>query len=350
MGKIKWPMRFHEDANDNGYMNTGIRENLEGSYGAILEIILTQRKHPIIVLFESYISHPNRPQHSRGNAQAMYDVEFEQLFDLYILAGDKSLMNPFLVQLRHDTEAATLDHHHVHLLGSVLFSLVIIRTYLGADSSADDQIFWLSRKLTQHQKQSILPDDPFADAKRGHLIRHLTAPEKAMAASVPGELLGPHAGLLSGLRKQVELAGMDLDLPTGFRLSGARAENGQVYQFFSTTANGLTGGPPFTPRYRQAPLKYTPSPNQTRPKPRPIQKEKNTVDNVPSGARLITHDYQLASTPAFTPAEPAPITPPAVEPPKKTAKRSRQGEASGLTRIPGNCLITYLIHPFPWII
>ncbi|KAF8951007.1 hypothetical protein BDZ97DRAFT_2067954 [Flammula alnicola] len=297
MGKIKWPMRFHEDANDNGYMNTGIRENLEGSYGAILEIILTQRKHPII--------------HSRGNAQAMYDVEFEQLFDLYILAGDKSLMNPFLVQLRHDTEAATLDHHHVHLLGSVLFSLVIIRTYLGADSSADDQIFWLSRKLTQHQKQSILPDDPFADAKRGHLIRHLTAPEKAMAASVPGELLGPHAGLLSGLRKQVELAGMDLDLPTGFRLSGARAENGQIYQFFSTTANGLTGGPPFTPR-------------------------------------LITHDYQLASTPAFTPAEPAPITPPAVEPPKKTAKRSRQGEASGLRRSTYEESRNNFMQKMPW--
>ncbi|KAJ7305512.1 hypothetical protein DFH08DRAFT_825012 [Mycena albidolilacea] len=62
----------------------------------------------------------------------------------------------------------------------LLFKLVILRVYLGRSWGDDVQIYHLAHCLSAKQLKKIKPDDPFAEAKHGCIIRHLTIPEQVL--------------------------------------------------------------------------------------------------------------------------------------------------------------------------
>lgn len=88
--------------------------------------------------------------------QAEYEFDFGQLFDFScIRKGDESLLDPFLVSLRHHTREYDMNPKHVRIVSLVLFRLVIARCYLKLEPFCDEQLYWLSRRLTDNEMAAL---------------------------------------------------------------------------------------------------------------------------------------------------------------------------------------------------
>ncbi|KAF8956481.1 hypothetical protein BDZ97DRAFT_1958322 [Flammula alnicola] len=285
LGAIKWPVRLEEDAADkHDYSNTDIRKILEGSYGAVLEIMLGTRDHPIVPLYNNWIK--NRSHSVKMITQ--HQFKFTQQFKLDVLPGDLSLIDPFLQYLHHDTKNSKVyvESHWIHNVASVLFRLAILRGYLGRQPCDDEQIFYLAYTSSIAADSDIAPDDVYYDAKKGTIDRLLTLPEIAMAASGSIHTMGVHLSLGREVDKQ--------DLLTRTQFVEARTASGSLYAFFNTTASGMAGGPHFVRNHRIELLVHAGRiEDRERPKPRP--RGKAAKDLVPKGVRVIKPAAALPS-------------------------------------------------------
>ncbi|KAF8194528.1 hypothetical protein BJ912DRAFT_1057013 [Pholiota molesta] len=272
LGTIRWPVRLEEDAVEkHNYQNEDIRKVLEGSYGAILEIMLGERKHPIVDLYISWIKH--RPHSNKMILD--HQFSFTQQFEPDILPADKSLINSFLAHLSHDTKGAKIlvEQHWISNVASVLFRLAILRQYLGRQPCDDEQIFYLAYTGTSYSNDP--PDDLYAEAKNGSIIRILTPAEQVASSLKSIDTLCIRQGLRFG--RIVDMK----DYLHGVQLVGPRTQGGEQYSFLNTTASGMAGERKFISNRRFEPTRtVNPTLNgksRPRPKARPRGKAKTML-------------------------------------------------------------------------
>ncbi|KAJ3557349.1 hypothetical protein NM688_g1521 [Phlebia brevispora] len=226
LGKLKWPLRLHEDAIDRGYLNSAITNALQDSLNSVVQILTGNRPHAIMDRYRRDVgSKVERPE-TASTWHARYAVP--------ILHGDASLIHPLLTDLQHRlTVMHTAEEWHpsvnnmlisnlVFGPGLMLFHLVILRIYLGRQAEDDDEIYCLvvnavdeadrlkanikTDKSPSHSKtsqsesphspiefdlsslgsfslgdsdDSSMHGEPFATTR---IIRRLTLPEQALAA------------------------------------------------------------------------------------------------------------------------------------------------------------------------
>ncbi|KAF9540763.1 hypothetical protein CPC08DRAFT_730920 [Agrocybe pediades] len=276
LGTVKWPVRLVEDAYDNeGYRNQAITNALEGAYPVVKLILDGKWNHPIVGLFDNWLSHPDRPKASSAKLaaqQSLFDFDFSLQFRLDILPGDASLIEPFYyclsLELIRKKIKSQYPADHRNLLSGILFKVVIMRVYLGRNPCDDDQIFFLSASLSvlpEHDPSTQL-DDPLSASKLGTLVRNKTVPELVMSKfqlTMPGH----------SLVKKVEST-LEISLPKGTRLAKAQTDTGDVFLFQEIP--GLEGL--FSEDAVLSSAAKTldqPAMTKPRPRPRPKPKKKN---------------------------------------------------------------------------
>ncbi|KAF9537589.1 hypothetical protein CPC08DRAFT_771263 [Agrocybe pediades] len=104
MGSIKWPIQLIADAHDNhGYENRAIQLALEDAFYSVSQIVHGQRDHPVMSLYCTWRlqSAPRQRGKLIESAQREFDeiCRFKQMFDINILPGDESLVQPFIADL-----------------------------------------------------------------------------------------------------------------------------------------------------------------------------------------------------------------------------------------------------------
>ncbi|KAF9476157.1 hypothetical protein BDN70DRAFT_935258 [Pholiota conissans] len=275
MGTIKWPIRLEEDAADlYNYTNPHIRKILESSYGAILEILLGTRDHPIVPLYKNW----NASRPATVKMISRHQFGFTKCFTLDVLPGDQSLVDHFLQYLLLDIKDGSIyvSPDWVDNVASILFRLAVIRGYLGRNACDDIQIFYLA--YGGLSDSNIAPDDVYFSAKTGTLKCLLTRPEQAMAASGSTQTLGIYINLGRDIDRH--------DMLVGKALVEAHTTEGAPYVFFNMTSEGMSGGPKFVPNRRIEPPPSLPIQSHGRIKPRPRGKPVKNI--VPKGVRMIT--------------------------------------------------------------
>lgn len=196
-GEIKWPYRLTDDAADHhSYTNPEITKAFVDAQGAIADICLGHLAHPAWDDYQAWMlaalkppkAKPGEPLRKPVNL-AQHSQNFTGTFDLDILPGDYSLMDPHLhFVIKRTASSDELGESEewrrcMMDLAMLLFKLVILRVYLGRSWGDDMQIYHLAHRLSAKQLKKIKPDDPFAEAKHGCIIRHLTIPEQVLLAA-----------------------------------------------------------------------------------------------------------------------------------------------------------------------
>jgi hypothetical protein len=196
-GEIKWPYRLTDEAVDrHSYTNPEITKALVDAQGAIVDICLERLAHPawddyqvwMLAALKPPKAKPGEPPRKPVNL-AQHSQNFTGSFDLDILPGDYSLMDPHLhFVIKHTANSKESGESEewrrcMMDLAILLFKLVILRVYLGRSWRDDMQIYHLAHRLTPERLKKIKPDDPFAEAKRGRIVRHLTISEQVLLAA-----------------------------------------------------------------------------------------------------------------------------------------------------------------------
>ncbi|KAF8150339.1 hypothetical protein BJ912DRAFT_938259 [Pholiota molesta] len=244
LGMIKWPVRpvrLQEDAADTyAYQNQDIHNALEGAYGAVLEILLREQYHPITEMYKIWVTikYPEKAIPSKVKHQKQHSSEhhfnFTKQFTPDILPGDKLLIDMFMEQFQRDIKdnKMSVDSHSVTCIGSILFCLVVLRTYLGHKPCNDTQIFYLAGSSSLFD--NVSEDDTYAKAKKGSIQHIITPPEHAAAAS------GTIHTVSTLVPSVWHVIDMDDYMPH-IRFVKGCSSNGDLYPFFNTTASGLVG-------------------------------------------------------------------------------------------------------------
>jgi hypothetical protein len=252
VGQIRWPLRLQDEAAFHNYTHARIQTALYDAFSSIFDILLETKPHPLIQLFDE---HMNQRRKELKNAHRSHTVTDEQLtegfsFCVPILPGDASLIEDFLadidIQLRNETGSTAHSLRLLHI-GPVLFSLVILRVYLGRSHENDQDIFQLAKQ---------------------NKIRRIWTPHEQALAACHGEsntspnfpLVAPPTPLLYGITvvSDAELEVSD-DEPLVI------IESLEAIRWTSST--GLSGGLRKPRRYRLPHLQAIPA--RSRPKPRP---------------------------------------------------------------------------------
>ncbi|PPQ81362.1 hypothetical protein CVT26_014503 [Gymnopilus dilepis] len=263
LGTIKWPIQFFIDAhNEYGYSNPLIMSALENSFHTVMEIVSFKVQHPIISLFKEW---KEQMPAARGGSlpylQQLFNVEqeFEHKFDIDILPGDESLIEPFFSEVynvaRSSMDAENPDH--LAMVAKILFRLVVMRVYLAKAPQHDSQIYWLSLRKTDSSLSG-----PTSDITRsGHIVRHKSLPEQAALACFSPEPVHGHIPSKQCVNVMKDMAASEAfghtssrlhlqpDLETEPHFPIAQAFIGQdEYVFAATAEAGLAGGTAFRPR------------------------------------------------------------------------------------------------------
>ncbi|KAF9555017.1 hypothetical protein CPC08DRAFT_766249 [Agrocybe pediades] len=220
MGVIKWPIRLVQDAYDlEDYRNQVITEALENASPVVKLILQGKQYHPIVPMFDYWLSRPERPkgEHLMAMKQSLFDFEFTHHFRLNVLPGDGSLIDPILYRVNMEAIQNKAKNqytaNHRTILATVLFKVVIMRVYLGRNPCDNDQIFFLSANLSLISAcDSQSPDDPLLASKLGTLVRNKTAPEIVVSSTWSGLSSDSH------LVKRVDNT-LDIELPAHTRSS-----------------------------------------------------------------------------------------------------------------------------------
>ena len=160
--------------------------------------------------------------------------------------------------------------HQADVISTILFKVVIARTYLGRLPSDDEQIFYLA--YTRSPSQAFNSDSAsLKAAKLGKISRKLTIHEIVMSASLDSSY-SSETVLLAGLLHQ-GFTTQATDIAIFDPIIEALTVEGFRYKFHESNSTGLAGGPHFQPRFKDKPLelKYTPSPEQPRPQPKALK-------------------------------------------------------------------------------
>ncbi|KAF9568223.1 hypothetical protein CPC08DRAFT_757722 [Agrocybe pediades] len=304
MGSIAWPIQLIADAHDNhGYDNKIIQLALADSFYSVLQIVTGQRSHPMMSIYHIWKSEssPHRHKGILQSAQDEFDkiCRFNDMFDLDILPGDKSLTHSFIsdldIALRPFKDEAI--RRDAGMIAGVLFGIVIIRVYLGRTAQDDLQIFWLCRSFTREEKHAMFSDESteLYEAKCGEVIRPKFPEELALLSCV--EPVGKarhfkrsmsHVFAFTGMRTnpgRLNLIPFNDEkhiLPPNVT---AENEGGGMYEFLKSPDPGLTGGPPFvssvTPPTNNWRSDALPEAPRARPKPIPKKKRQTSTVEVP---------------------------------------------------------------------
>ncbi|KAJ7768047.1 hypothetical protein B0H14DRAFT_3895019 [Mycena olivaceomarginata] len=183
VGTIKWPPRLQEDAAQlYCYDNPEISAALTQSRQRIIDIILANDTavHPIISDYHEWML--DAPQ----SKETRHADDFSRKFSsIRLLPGDASLID---VHTTHVLEAVTTNvpessevfRQRAVNFASILFQLVVLRLYLRRPAQDDVRIYFLARKFTPKELQSVDEGDPLGRAKHGKVVRHLTVPEAVL--------------------------------------------------------------------------------------------------------------------------------------------------------------------------
>lgn len=286
-------MRLEEDAADlYGYKNAVIRKALEESYGAVLDIILGERYHPIVDMYNSWIK--NRPRSIKLILQ--HHFNFTQQFSHSLIPGDMSLIPPLLLYLQDAVkDSKTLvELHWINTVGLLLFKLVVMRMYLGRLPCDDNRVFYLAYKGSYFDT-AIAADDVHLGAIKGSLERILTTPERAAASS--GSI--QNIGIFRSLHRKI----VHTDI-SGSPLIKALTDTNQPYTFFQTTAVGLTGGHQWVHNHRFEDHSERKKIVPTGERPKSRRRGAAAKSRVPDSARIIQRTAPAAIAPLKRPSAP----------------------------------------------
>ena len=162
-----------------------LTQALLDAQGAIAAVCLGKLQHPAYTDYQNWMgSEDARKQAHKAAARSQ---SFTEHFDVDILPGDHSLLEDhlgFIMRTTKNDIANSEERRRVMVdLATLLLKLVILRVYLQRSWGDDFQIYYLAHKFEGTELSKIRPDDPFADAKRGRIIRHLTIPEQVLLAT-----------------------------------------------------------------------------------------------------------------------------------------------------------------------
>ena len=175
---LKWPSRLVEDAHElHGFSDPSLTEALEDAVPSIIDIISGRRPFPILQDFRTYLAA------TVGGNKIARASNFRSALSVPLLLGDESLIDPFVTRLHQSlvhnpsngvsaSEAALL----ASAVGGVLFSTVIVRSYLERPAE-DDQAIYCLLMSNIRQSSSSLP----SETSNARIIRRLTVPEEALA-------------------------------------------------------------------------------------------------------------------------------------------------------------------------
>lgn len=144
-------MRLYDDAADSGYTNDTIQTALFNGFSSVLDIVTGVTEHPLMDKYKAHMSAKIRafkkkyPQ-SEINDDVLYDLRAQMSFKVPVLPGDLSLVEQFVVDLLIEISRRKLtgdDKCAATAMAKILFSLIIVRTYLDRPSDNDLDIYEL---------------------------------------------------------------------------------------------------------------------------------------------------------------------------------------------------------------
>lgn len=241
MGSIHWPLELQEDAFEaHRYQNREISGALEDCFSAVLAIVSKEKPHPLMEDFDAWM------QGKVGGNKARHAFDFGLQFSFPILPGDLSLANNVMAVLDRVLRTSGKPYDSLLLTpATVLFNIVILRTYLHRPASNDMQIYHLARNLSE-QDLLVINDttDQNASAKRGWFRRNLSLPEQVLAAGQGNTGADvPPPPMFCKIRTKLN---KKLRLEEGFQSASPLTDRGKPYIWYDSNNEGLTGGEAFT--------------------------------------------------------------------------------------------------------
>jgi hypothetical protein len=160
VGPIRWPLRLQDNAADLGYHNDAIQTGLYDAYSAIFDILTGATQHPIMTFFSQHMKDQYAAFHkkNRGHTPSSNDLlKMAHCLPLSvpILPGDASLAENFIADIKVQAHREKIDFISEDLalvpVGSILFHLVILRTYLNrlAENDLDIYEFIMANKISR---------------------------------------------------------------------------------------------------------------------------------------------------------------------------------------------------------
>jgi len=150
VGPIRWPLRLQDNAADHDYHNDAIQTALYDAYSAIFDILTGTTQHPIMTFFSQHMKDQIIAFHkkNRGRTPSSHDL-FEMAHHLPIsipiLPGDASLVENFIadIKVQAHREKINIISEDLALIpvGSILFHLIILWTYLNRPAENDLDIY-----------------------------------------------------------------------------------------------------------------------------------------------------------------------------------------------------------------
>ncbi|KAH6916538.1 hypothetical protein BKA70DRAFT_1419447 [Coprinopsis sp. MPI-PUGE-AT-0042] len=181
-GALQWPVWLHEEAfGIHSYENPSLEAALEAPLGAIVEVVMRERPHPVADVFDTYLS--NAPSGLSSLKTVDYIRAFGTLWVLPTLPGDESLAEVYhgtLLQAVGSPDGTEKDR--AIAIARVLLSAVIARHYLGLEDTCDAEILELAYQ-PEIPSRSAQTGLVLQHHSKGYLERLLTVYERAFLAS-----------------------------------------------------------------------------------------------------------------------------------------------------------------------
>lgn len=271
-------------------------------------------------------------------------MDWHRRFQIPILLGDSSLIEPFLQDLHHRLVA---KHEHnnsgqnksisglVYGPGLMLFNLVILRTYLGRTAEDDDEIYRLVVEAAddidlQRKERAELHDNTHKTTEssisitnaikslqgdlynedtestimaRTRITRKLTIPEQA-AAALQGvqdttrlELTPSYRGPMPKASEIHIAKNAKTDIDARFETPLAYVDSpiDDPHVWPPSQSPGLTGGPPYQPLTEYVGLSSAPVTPRKKPQPRPRPRTRAAKANESLETHTLKPEVQVAS-------------------------------------------------------
>lgn len=291
---------------------------MESAFHPILDIVMGRRDHPVIKDLVGEIGDDKKRPSTRDISYFYLDFCGE----LDILQGDLSLVEAYLRDMmlyvqdeeRSGTKTAERIERDSLIYGPayVLFTVVVVRTYLGHGPEDDDEIYRLisdafydiknikaERIKAEKRRKEEMPgptesgeEEVFADDRlilpRYRLVRQLTTPEQAVAARLKRTRTDIDIDAEANMRFKVHAIDSIIDHDPDFALPPGEPrvivwsrEDMPAHVWPNSTSRGLTGGPIYVP-YSVAQAQHRE--NRQPPKPRPLKRDQPHTEDNDAGA------------------------------------------------------------------
>lgn len=200
------PLCAKEHALEVNYENKTLTEALQNAAPAVVSILKGERAHPVVKVFDDFMQlpwkehrrkreewdmakasgeamdergAPNPPGRGSQGRRSLDFILHSDRQPLPVLPGDSSLFEPLLETVsRLVSTLPAIDGMHttpwemVYIVGTILFDLVIVRTYLRR-TPGDDNIIWNLWWNQRRLRRNWLPGEVALAATQGQLYREL---------------------------------------------------------------------------------------------------------------------------------------------------------------------------------